>query len=98
MVSNSDKKTLEITLKEMIEKNTKKRFDNDEIAMFIMMAIEELCCIKIINKWIKYRILSFANTAIGINEKNCQRKSKFLKKAAVLRGKIPLLKIKGGDM
>jgi len=87
------KKTLEVSLKELIEKNTKEQFDNEEINLYCILALEELCCTDIINEWVKYRVLSIANTAIGINEKNCKKKSRFLKKAEILRKKMPRLKI-----
>jgi len=84
---------LEISLKKLIEKSTKEKFDNEEINCYCMQAIEELCCTDAINEWVKYQVLSTAHAAIGINEKDCSKKSRFLKKAEIFRNKMPLLKI-----
>ena len=86
--------TLGISMKKLIEKSTKEKFDDEEIAAYISMALDELCSMSnIINEWVKYRVLSFAHTAIGINEKKDQRKALFLRKAEILRNKMPRLKI-----
>ena len=89
-----NRQPLEIILKKAIEESTKEHFDDEEITAYLMMALEELCCKDAINRWIKYRTLSFACTAIGLNEKNNKRKSLFLKKAAMLRSKMQAIKIK----
>ena len=56
------------------------------------MALEELCCIdSAINEWVNYRVLSFASTAVGLNEEDSRKKSRFLKKAEIFRNKMPYI-------
>jgi len=85
---------LGVSMKKLIEKSTKEKFDNEEITAYISMALDELCSMSnSINEWVKYRVLSLAHTAIGINEKKAQRRALFLRKAEIFRNKMPRLKI-----
>jgi len=76
----------------LLKKKIKEQFDKEEITAYIVMALEELCCIdSAINEWVNYRVLSFASTAVGLNEEDSRKKSRFLKKAEIFRNKMPYI-------
>lgn len=88
--------------KNILLKTTKDKFDSNEIEEYMKMSVDDYNGNNLslstddTVKWIEFRIVSFAYTAIGFNKTQIKSKNFFLKKAETYRNKCLNLEKKKG--
>jgi len=87
--------------KNILFKATKEKFDSNEIEEYIKMSVDDYIGNNLslstedTIKWLKYRIINFASTALSYNKTQLKSKNLFLKKAKTYRNKSLDLEKKG---
>jgi hypothetical protein len=81
-----------------IDTDTTEKFDTEEVNTYLSMALDELylyeCFSNTMKKWIRYRVLSIANSVLSVNRRSISDKNYFSGKAEAFREKMPRLKAK----